>query len=129
MSEKQKENTKENNREAGEMDDETLLKMIRSGAFKHATNQKVFTDTMHPPAPPGYAAASMMGPAPPPPPTLSPYEQEYINQVNNINHSFFLKGGESVPIKYRILTDLETKFNRNQPLPDYNVTPLFHYNN
>ena len=40
-----------------------------------------------------------------------------------------MKGGESVPIKYRILTDLETRFNRNEPLPDYNVTPLFHYNN
>ena len=68
MSEKQKGNTKENNREAREMDDETLLKMIRSGAFKHATNQQVFTDATHPPAPHGYAAASMMGPAPLPHP-------------------------------------------------------------
>jgi hypothetical protein len=55
----------------------------------------------------------------------SAYDNEFNKNSNIVNHSFYLSGSENANRKFKIMSDLNNKYQNAQVLPDYNKGSLY----
>jgi hypothetical protein len=57
---------------------------------------------------------------------LTAYDESFIDTSNALSYSFYMRGREMGPFRWRLNNDLERKYETGQPLPNYNRISLFH---
>jgi hypothetical protein len=55
----------------------------------------------------------------------SAYDNEFTKNSDIVNHSFYLSGSENANRKFKIMSDLNNKYENAQVLPDYNKGSLY----
>jgi hypothetical protein len=110
---------KEEQNQADEIEEQKLLTKLQ---------RQIFSGTQQTPTPLGLQAQGNFEIDPQEQPEgYSPYDQAFINQLNLIGESFFLKGRANRYVKYRAENDLIEAYENKRPLPDYTKISLTKY--
>jgi hypothetical protein len=110
---------KEEINQADEIEEQKLLTKLQ---------RQIFSGTQQTPTPLGLQPQGNFEIDPQEQPEgYSPYDQAFINQLNLIGESFFLKGRANRYVKYRAENDLIEAYENKRPLPDYTKISLTKY--